>query len=32
VYLQPGDRLDSWIEGLGELHQTFVGSADPADD
>ena len=23
-FLQPGDRLDSWIEGLGELHQTFV--------
>jgi len=25
-FLQPGERLDSWIEGLGELHQTFVAS------
>ena len=25
-FLQAGDRLDSWIEGLGELHQTFVAS------
>jgi len=23
-FLQPGERLDSWIEGIGELHQTFV--------
>lgn len=23
-YLAPGDRLDSWIDGIGELHQTFV--------
>lgn len=23
-YLQPGQRLRSWIEGIGELHQTFV--------
>ena len=23
-FLNAGDRLDSWIEGLGELHQTFV--------
>jgi 2,4-diketo-3-deoxy-L-fuconate hydrolase len=27
VYLAPGDRLDSWVEGVGELHQSFV--ADP---
>jgi 2-keto-4-pentenoate hydratase/2-oxohepta-3-ene-1,7-dioic acid hydratase in catechol pathway len=25
VFLQPGDRLSSHIEGIGELHQTFVG-------
>jgi 2,4-diketo-3-deoxy-L-fuconate hydrolase len=24
VFLKPGDRLRSYIEGLGELHQTFV--------
>jgi 2,4-diketo-3-deoxy-L-fuconate hydrolase len=24
-YLHPGDQLHSWIEGLGELEQTFVG-------
>ena len=24
VFLQPGDRLRSYIQGLGELHQTFV--------
>lgn len=24
-FLQPGERLDSWIEGIGELHQRFVG-------
>jgi 2-keto-4-pentenoate hydratase/2-oxohepta-3-ene-1,7-dioic acid hydratase in catechol pathway len=23
-FLQPGERLVSWIEGIGELHQTFV--------
>lgn len=23
-FLRPGERLDSWIEGIGELHQTFV--------
>ncbi len=23
-FLQPGERLDSWIEGIGELHQTFI--------
>jgi 2-keto-4-pentenoate hydratase/2-oxohepta-3-ene-1,7-dioic acid hydratase in catechol pathway len=23
-FLAPGDRLDSWIEGIGTLHQTFV--------
>jgi 2-keto-4-pentenoate hydratase/2-oxohepta-3-ene-1,7-dioic acid hydratase in catechol pathway len=23
-FLKPGDRLDSWIEGIGELHQIFV--------
>jgi 2-keto-4-pentenoate hydratase/2-oxohepta-3-ene-1,7-dioic acid hydratase in catechol pathway len=27
-FLQPGETLDSWIEGIGELHQRFVqGSA-----
>lgn len=26
-FLRAGERLDSWIEGIGELHQTFV--ADP---
>jgi 2-keto-4-pentenoate hydratase/2-oxohepta-3-ene-1,7-dioic acid hydratase in catechol pathway len=25
-FLAPGDRLDSWIEGIGEPHQTFVAS------
>jgi len=25
-FLGAGDRLDSWIEGLGELHQTFVAA------
>ncbi|MDX6234323.1 MAG: hypothetical protein QOH68_3420, partial [Nocardioidaceae bacterium] len=25
-FLQPGDRLDSWIEGIGELHQVFTAS------
>ncbi len=23
-FLQPGETLVSWIEGIGELHQTFV--------
>jgi|SRR5271163_222535 len=23
-FLQTGERLDSWIEGIGELHQTFI--------
>lgn len=23
-FIQPGDRLDSWVEGIGELHQTFA--------
>jgi 2-keto-4-pentenoate hydratase/2-oxohepta-3-ene-1,7-dioic acid hydratase in catechol pathway len=23
-YLSAGQRLDSWIQGVGELHQTFV--------
>jgi 2-keto-4-pentenoate hydratase/2-oxohepta-3-ene-1,7-dioic acid hydratase in catechol pathway len=23
-YISPGQRLDSWIEGIGEIHQTFV--------
>ncbi|HEV3360583.1 MAG TPA: fumarylacetoacetate hydrolase family protein [Pseudonocardiaceae bacterium] len=27
-FLQPGERLDSWIEGIGELHQTFVSAPD----
>jgi 2-keto-4-pentenoate hydratase/2-oxohepta-3-ene-1,7-dioic acid hydratase in catechol pathway len=22
-FVQPGERLDSWIEGIGELHQVF---------
>ncbi|MFG1928516.1 fumarylacetoacetate hydrolase family protein [Cryptosporangium sp. NPDC048952] len=26
-YLALGDRLDSWIEGVGELHQKFTGAA-----
>lgn len=26
-YLQPGDLLHSWIGGIGELHQTFVGNS-----
>lgn len=25
-FLQPGETLDSWIEGIGELHQTFVSA------
>lgn len=32
-FLQPGERLRSWIEGVGELDQTFVaatGRTDPA--
>ncbi len=27
-FLRPGERLDSWIEGIGELHQTFVAAPD----
>jgi 2-keto-4-pentenoate hydratase/2-oxohepta-3-ene-1,7-dioic acid hydratase in catechol pathway len=27
-FIQPGQHLDSWIGGIGELHQTFI--ADPA--
>lgn len=27
-FLQPGQRLDSWIEGIGELHQRFVAAPD----
>ncbi len=26
VFLAPGDELRSWIEGIGELHQQFIGS------
>jgi 2-keto-4-pentenoate hydratase/2-oxohepta-3-ene-1,7-dioic acid hydratase in catechol pathway len=26
VFLAPGDELRSWVEGIGELHQHFVGS------
>jgi 2-keto-4-pentenoate hydratase/2-oxohepta-3-ene-1,7-dioic acid hydratase in catechol pathway len=26
VFLAPGDELRSWIEGIGELHQQFVGA------
>lgn len=26
-YLKPGERLDSWIEGIGELHQRFVAGS-----
>ena len=26
-FLQAGERLDSWIEGIGELHQSFVADA-----
>lgn len=25
-FLAPGERLDSWITGIGELHQTFVSA------
>jgi 2-keto-4-pentenoate hydratase/2-oxohepta-3-ene-1,7-dioic acid hydratase in catechol pathway len=25
-YLEPGQRLDSWIEGIGEMHQSFVAA------
>ncbi|WP_241385600.1 fumarylacetoacetate hydrolase family protein [Rhodococcus sp. CH91] len=25
-FLRPGERLDSWIEGIGELHQFFVAA------
>jgi 2-keto-4-pentenoate hydratase/2-oxohepta-3-ene-1,7-dioic acid hydratase in catechol pathway len=27
-FLRPGERLDSWIDGIGELHQTFVTAPD----
>jgi 2-keto-4-pentenoate hydratase/2-oxohepta-3-ene-1,7-dioic acid hydratase in catechol pathway len=26
-FLRPGEHLDSWIEGIGELHQTFVADS-----
>ncbi len=26
-FIQAGQRLDSWIEGIGELHQTFVAGS-----
>ncbi len=26
-FLRAGERLDSWIEGIGELHQTFVADS-----
>lgn len=26
-FLAPGERLDSWISGIGELHQTFVSAS-----
>lgn len=25
-FLQPGEQLDSWLSGVGELHQTFVAA------
>ena len=25
-FLQPGEHLDSWITGIGELHQTFIAA------
>ncbi len=25
-FLRPGERLDSWVEGIGALHQTFVAA------
>lgn len=25
-FIAPGERLDSWIDGIGELHQTFVAA------
>lgn len=25
-YLRAGERLDSWIDGIGELHQRFVAA------
>jgi 2,4-diketo-3-deoxy-L-fuconate hydrolase len=28
-YLRPGDRLHSWVEGVGDLHQRFVASSEP---
>lgn len=29
VFLRDGDRLHSWIEGLGEMTQTFVDAPTP---
>jgi len=29
-FLQPGETLHSWIEGIGELNQRFLAPADPA--
>jgi 2-keto-4-pentenoate hydratase/2-oxohepta-3-ene-1,7-dioic acid hydratase in catechol pathway len=29
-YLQAGERLDSWIEGIGELHQVFADADEEA--
>ncbi|MCK8670748.1 fumarylacetoacetate hydrolase family protein [Rhodococcus sp. HM1] len=28
-FLQPGETLDTWIEGIGELHQRFVAAGRP---
>ncbi|WP_427136020.1 fumarylacetoacetate hydrolase family protein [Pseudarthrobacter sp. S9] len=28
LFLQPGDRLDTWIESIGDLHQSFVTAPD----
>ncbi|NDK88617.1 fumarylacetoacetate hydrolase family protein [Gordonia desulfuricans] len=30
-FLQPGERLDSWITGIGSLHQTFVAAGRATD-
>jgi 2-keto-4-pentenoate hydratase/2-oxohepta-3-ene-1,7-dioic acid hydratase in catechol pathway len=30
-FIQPGQRLDSWVDGIGELHQTFVADAGSKD-
>jgi 2-keto-4-pentenoate hydratase/2-oxohepta-3-ene-1,7-dioic acid hydratase in catechol pathway len=29
-YLRPGDRLHSWITGIGEMNHTFIGATDNA--